>query len=79
MAVDVEPEGAVNEFLAEFTRWEKERERTAKRPEITADDREFVERQRKALRTFRTLLIIAAIGMLGALLYLALVWWPHRH
>lgn len=78
LAVGVEPESAVNDFLTEYGRWEKERERTAKRPEISADDREFVERQRRALRTVRTVLIVAAIGMLGLLVYLALVWYPNR-
>jgi cytoskeletal protein RodZ len=78
IAVGVDPEAAVNDFLAEYARWEKERERTAKRPEISADDREFVERQRRALRTVRTLLIVAAIAALGGLVYLALVWWPNR-
>lgn len=74
LAVGVEPEGAVQDFLSEYARWEKERERTAKRPEISADDREFVERQRRALRTVRTLLIVAAIATLGALVYFALIW-----
>src|SRR5262245_2275132 len=74
LAVGVEPEGAVHDFLSEYARWEKERERTAKRPEISADDREFVERQRRALRTMRTVLIVGAIGMLGLLAYIAFVW-----
>jgi len=78
VAVGVEPEGAVNDFLAEYARWEKERERTAKRPEISADDREFVERQRRALRTFRAVLIVAAVATLAGLVYFALVWYPHR-
>jgi len=74
IAVGVEPEAAVNDFLAEYARWEKERERTAKRPEISADDREFVERQRRALRTVRTVLIVAAIAALGGLVYLIFLW-----
>jgi cytoskeletal protein RodZ len=78
VAVGVEPEGAVTDFLTEYARWEKEREKTAKRPEISADDRDFVERQRRALRTVRSVLIIGAVALLGALMYLALVWWPHR-
>ena len=78
LAVGVEPEGAVNEFLVEYARWQKERERTAKRPEISADDREFVERQRRALRTVRTVLIVAAVATLGILVYVALIWWPNR-
>ena len=76
-AVGLEPESAVAEFLAEYTRWEKEREHTAKRPEISADDREFVERQRKALRTVRVVFIIAAVAALGALAYFAILWRRH--
>ena len=67
LAVGVEPEEAVNEFLVEFTRYEREAERTKKRPEITADDREFLERQRAALRTLRTVLVVVAIVTLGGL------------
>ncbi len=78
VAVGVEPEEAVNEFLAEFTRYERDRERSAKQPDITPDDREFIERQRRALRTFRTALIVAAIATLGGLAYVAWVWWPRQ-
>ena len=78
LAVGVEPEGAVNEFLTEFTRYERERERAIKRPEITSDDRAFLDRQNKALRTFRTLLIVAAVATIGALVYVAWIWLPRR-
>lgn len=37
-------------------------ERGARRIEITADDREFLERQRRAVRIFRIVLAIVAIG-----------------
>ncbi len=78
IAVGVEPEGAVNEFLAEFTRYERERERAIKRPDITPDDREFLDRQNQALRVFRTLLIVAALATLGALAYVGWIWLPRR-
>lgn len=76
LAVDVDPEAAVQEFLTEFARYQKEAERSAKRPEITADDLNFLERQRRALRTLRLVLVMAALVALAALGYLALVWWP---
>jgi len=78
LAVGVEPEEAVNEFLVEFTRWEKDAERTKKRPEITPDDRVFLERQRSALRTLRAVLVVAAVLTLGTLSYVAWVWWPKK-
>lgn len=78
LAVGLEPESAVNDFLVEFTRYERERERAIKRPEITPDDREFLARQNRALRTFRTLLIVAALATLGALAYIAWIWFPRR-
>ena len=76
LAVGVEPEEAVNEFLVDFTRWEKERERSKKRPEITADDREFLERQRRALRTFRMVLVVVVLAVVTAGSYVAWAWWP---
>jgi cytoskeletal protein RodZ len=76
LAVGVEPEEAVNEFLVDFTRWEKERERSKKRPEITADDREFLERQRRALRTFRMVLVVVVLVVVSAGSYAAWAWWP---
>jgi len=76
IAVGVEPEEAVNEFLVAFTRYEKERERNKKRPEITPDDREFLERQRQALRTFRLVAMGVAIVVLAAVGYAVWFWWP---
>lgn len=78
LAVGVEPEEAVNEFLVEFTRWEREAERSKKRPEITADDREFLDRQRAALRTLRTVLVGVTIVLVGTIGYLAWLWWPRK-
>ena len=75
LAVGVEPEEAVNEFLVDFTRWEKERERSKKRPEITADDREFLERQRRALRTFRMVLVLVVLVVVSAGSYVAWAWY----
>jgi cytoskeletal protein RodZ len=76
LAVGLEPEAAVSEFLTEFAIYEKEAEKNAKRPEITPDDLHFVERQRKALRTLRLVLLGAALIALAAVAYLVFVWWP---
>ena len=74
LAVGMEPESAVNDFLAEFTRYERDKEHAVKRPEITPDDRQFLDRQNRALRVFRTLLIIAALATLAALVYVGMIW-----
>lgn len=76
LAVGVEAEEAVQEFLTEFARYERDAERSAKRPEISPDDLVFLERQRKALRTLRVGLVLIALIALGALGYVVFVWWP---
>jgi cytoskeletal protein RodZ len=75
-AVGLDADAVVDEFAEDYARWQKEAERNVKRPEITADDREFVERQRKALRTLRVVLVLAAIGLITLVAYAVLVWWP---
>ncbi len=76
-AVGLDPEAAVAEFNVELAKHEKdEAERKAKGPEITPDDLEFVERQRKALQTLRIALAIGAVLAMAAVAYLVFVWWP---
>jgi cytoskeletal protein RodZ len=77
-AVGLDPEGAVHEFLAEFTRYEREKERAVKRPDLTVPDRQFLDRQNRALRIFRTVLIVAALATIGALVYIGWIWLPRR-
>ena len=76
LAVGVDPDDTVHEFLAEFEKFERDAERNVKRPEITPDDLEFLDRQRKALRTLRWVLLAVGIAGLAALGYLATTWWP---
>jgi cytoskeletal protein RodZ len=76
LAVGIDPEVAVNEFLVEFAQYEKDAEKNRKQPEVTADDLQFVERQRRALRTLRLVLLGAALIALAAVAYLVFVWWP---
>jgi fatty acid desaturase len=67
----------VNEFVEDFTRWEHEAERSKKQAEITPDDREFAERQRSAIRTLRTVLIIVGLTLAGAIGYVVWIWKKH--
>jgi cytoskeletal protein RodZ len=69
LEVGVEPETAVNEFVADFTRWEREAERSKKQTEITPDDREFAERQRAAIRTLRVVLLVVGLAVVGTVGY----------
>ena len=77
-AVGLNPDDTVHEFLTEYEKFERDNERSAKRPEITPDDLEFLERQRKAVRTLRVVLVLVAVVAITAIAYFALVWWPAR-
>jgi transcriptional regulator with XRE-family HTH domain len=73
IAVGLDPEKTVDEFLLALRESERAAERTARTPEITADDRAFLARQQRALQQAR----YAGIGLLVALA-VALVWWLSR-
>ena len=73
IAVGLDPEETVDEFLLALRESERAAERTARKPEITADDRAFLARQQRALQQAR----YAGIGLLVALA-VALVWWLSR-
>ena len=65
--VGLEPDPIVDEFQAEVTRREHDAMRTKKLPGISADDRAFAERQRRAIRLLQVslvTLILIAIGLL---------------
>ena len=72
LEVGLDPETTVTEFLAERERAEHDASRAIAAPEITADDREFIERQRTAARILRYVLI----GLLVA--GLVIVLWKVR-
>jgi cytoskeletal protein RodZ len=61
ISVGLDPEATVNEFLSEIARVERERARTTRRPEISSDDRQFLERQRRAVRLLRAVLTALVI------------------
>lgn len=66
--VGLDPDKTVAEFTAERERKEDEAARNVNVPEVTKDDREFLERQRKAALVVR----VAAIGLAVAVIVLLL-------
>ena len=63
-AVGLDPERTVAEFLAERERSEHEASLAIAVPEVTADDREFLERQRKAARILRAVVIALGVALI---------------
>lgn len=64
LAVGLDPERSVAEFLAERERSEHEASQAIAVPEVTADDREFLERQRQAARILRAAVIVLAVAVI---------------
>ena len=64
-AVGLDPDETVHEFLAELNERARERSRArGDRPEITPDDREFLDRQQRAIRLLHIagVLVLVAAG-----------------
>jgi cytoskeletal protein RodZ len=67
----LDPDATVGDFVAELDESEREAAaRGARAPEITADDRVFLDRQRRALRTLQWGLLAVGLALL-----VAIVWW----
>jgi cytoskeletal protein RodZ len=69
LEVGLDPEQTVEEFIAERERHEHEASRAIAAPEITADDREFLERQRQAARVLRIAVIVVVVAALAFALW----------
>jgi cytoskeletal protein RodZ len=69
LEVGLDPEGTVVEFLAERERYDQAASSAVAVPEVTADDRAFLERQRKAALILRAVVIALAVVGLTALLW----------
>jgi cytoskeletal protein RodZ len=65
--IGLEPEAIVDEFQTEVARREGEASRAKANTRITADDRKFAERQRRAIRTLQLSLITVILLALGFL------------
>lgn len=72
LQVGLDPEQTVNEFLTEHAQQEQASADTDA-PEISADDRAFLERQRKAAFALRTAIIVIVLAIIGGI-----VWWQMR-
>jgi len=75
-AVGLDAEQAVQEFLEERARREREAEKVVRRPEVTVDDRQFLDRQMRAMRVMRGVVVAVAVISVGALAYQLWAWWP---
>ncbi|HYN05781.1 MAG TPA: RodZ domain-containing protein [Vicinamibacterales bacterium] len=63
-AVGLDPEAAVEEFLAEITRSESEAARVAtEHPEVTPEDRAFLDRQKRAIWLLQVAGVLAVIAL----------------
>jgi cytoskeletal protein RodZ len=71
LAVGLDPDTAVSDFAAEIVRAERERARTVRAPDITADDRHFLERQRRAVLILRVAIVVILVAVAVAV---AWVW-----
>jgi len=74
LEVGVDPDTTVARFIDLLEQSEREaaERRAARRPAITQDDRQFLERQKRALILLRVVLVLVAIGLV------ALVTWRVR-
>jgi cytoskeleton protein RodZ len=67
--VGLDPEATVQEYLTEIARQEREAARNAPRPEISQDDLEFLERQKKAGRILRLAVVLVVVVILVLLIW----------
>ena len=72
--VGMDPEQTVSRFIAALEQSEREaaERRAARRPEITQDDRQFLERQKRALILLRMAILVVVIAVV------ALITWRVR-
>jgi cytoskeletal protein RodZ len=67
--VGLNPDSTVDEFQAEVTRRERDESRIITQRGVTADDRAFAERQRRAVRLLQTSLITIILIAIGLLIW----------
>ena len=67
--VGLDPELTVQDFLVEIGKNEHDSAEATPRPEVTDDDREFLERQRKAGWWLRTIVIGVVVSLIALVLW----------
>jgi cytoskeletal protein RodZ len=70
LEVGLDPDRTVEEFVAALTRAEREAVTVAQRVGVTAEDRAFLERQRRAMRWLR-LIVVVVVGLAVGIV----LWW----
>ena len=76
ITVGLDVDSAVAQFVEEHAQHERERQATIGDPQVTDEDREFLDRQQRAVRLLRGGLVVIAAVAVAALLYELWVWWP---
>lgn len=74
VVVGADPDETVTRFIAQLEQGEREaaERRAARQPEITKDDRQFLERQKRALILLQVAIVLVVVGLI------ALVTWRVR-
>jgi cytoskeleton protein RodZ len=74
LEVGLDPEKVVEDYLAEVGRQERDAASRVVEPDVTAEDREFLERQRQAARILRIVATVVAIAAVVLISWRVRVW-----
>lgn len=72
--VGLEPDQTLAEFDKALGTFVDQRDEDADRQEVTADDRQFLEQQRKAAIALRVVLVVLAVLIIAAIVWWRFVW-----
>lgn len=75
-AVGLDADSAVAQFIEERAQHDREAEATTGEPQVTPEDRDFLQRQQRAVRLLRLVLVVVAALAVAVLVYELWVWWP---
>jgi cytoskeletal protein RodZ len=75
LEVGLDPEATVRDFMTEVEAYENSRAKKIRPPEITAEDRAFVERQRQAARLLRLAVVVLIVGIASFVIWRARPLW----
>ena len=76
IAVGLDADSTVAQFIEEHAQHERDNLATIGDPQVTAEDREFLQQQQRAVRLLRGALVIVAVLAVALLVYELWVWWP---
>ena len=76
VAVGLDADSAVAQFIEEHAEHERVNQATAGDPQVTPEDREFLQQQQRAVRLLRGGLVVVAVLAVALLVYELWVWWP---